>query len=64
MENAIYKLLCRKKTQPEKWIVKATCCERWQLEKYMLNLETCSDMYIELKIIETLNNAQEGNKNA
>ena len=64
MENAMYKLLCREKTDPEKWIVKATCCERWQLEKFMLNLETCSDMYIELKIIETLNNAQEGNKNA
>lgn len=64
MENTMYKLLCRKKAQPEKWIVKATCCERWQLEKFMLNLETCSDMYIELKIIETPSNAQEGNKNA
>ena len=64
MESMIYKLLCRKKTEPEKWIVKAVCCERWQAEKFMLNLETCSDMYSEMKIIETSNDTQEGNKNA
>lgn len=64
MENTMYKLLCRKRAQPEKWIVKAICCDRWQLEKFMLNLETCSDMYIELKIIGMPKNEQEENKNA
>ena len=47
-----YKLICRKAPDPEKWIVKAVCSEKWQVEKFMLNLETCSNVYLELKIDE------------
>lgn len=53
-----YRLLCRKTTDPEKWIVKAICCEKWQAEKFMLNLETCSNMYTEMKI-ETITETEE-----
>ena len=57
MENTMYKLLCRKKTEQEKWIVKAICPEKWKIEKFKLNLETCSNVYQEIKI-ETMTEAE------
>lgn len=53
-----YRLLCRKATDPETWVIKAVCSERWQAEKFMMNLETCSNMYTEMKI-ETITETEE-----
>lgn len=52
MESTIkYQLICRKATDPKKWIIRAVCSEKWQAEKFISILETASDIYLELKII-------------
>ena len=51
MQDTVYRIMCRKKTDPEQWQVKTTCPEKWQAEKFIGILETASDIYLELKII-------------
>ena len=50
IESTEYKLICRKKTDPELWFIKCICKTKPEAEKYMQILKDVSDMYLELKI--------------
>ena len=49
MNNVSYRIMCRKVSNPGEWQIKTVCKEKWQAEKFMGILETCSDVYLELK---------------
>ena len=54
--KTFYRIIYRKKTDPETWHIKCNCPEKWQAEKFIDNLLQCSNLYLELKIVPVSKN--------
>lgn len=58
--NIFYRIIYRLKTDPEEWHIKCNCKELWQAEKFIDNLQQCSNVYQELKIVSVQYEQSEG----